>query len=444
MSTPESSATLLNGANGHDSSLVDLGLDELIPAELRKIVDGEEPNPAVSTKPAPEVKPPVEGETPDPEDKKPVEDIDLSPENIENLLEGKLDQVKSTKSDDEEVKPFWHEDKNYQELLAKVRYSGFSPEKIDKLIQEAADKKVLEQGKYVQGVETELEQIKSSNSLLTSEVERLKTVERYAAFDSLPETLEKYGKPLNEAALNMKKLLDLEGAPGLVQNLILAKDRVQFTELIKDIDFDDATLTQLTNYWRTYKDLEFKYVQDKSSAKENLTKHLQSNIPEETAYKILKTSLMDVLKQDKRYGYIQKGIQEGIKDNEEVQNVLAMHKLNFFNLVKAVSNPLDHSNNSQWLDKLAKFTLDAAHNANIESKYHKVQESMQAQTELLKKVVGAYKKLMESAKGITGTKGVSKVNGATSKASSEEDILKEFNDFLNDKVKVEKLIPMGD
>lgn len=368
------------------------------------------------------------------------EDLDLSPENIDNLIKDPNNIVKKPQEDE---KPSWHEDNTYKQLLTKLKFSNITPTQIDKIIVDAIDKKVLKDADERNTLSTELEQLKTKDQLQSAEIDRLKNIERTAFFDTMPETQKTYREPLGQLQQSMKAVLDMEGANVSVQQIVSAKNKAEFTELTKDIDFDDATLTKLTNYWRSYKELEFKYVEDRKSAQQNLRKHLSFNISDENANNLFKSSLIEFSRSDERYAYVRKAIQEGLVGHEHVSKILGIAKANFLNIIRAVSNPVDYSKNVTWLDGVAKFALDAAHSAHVEDNYGEVVKQNEALTTNLKKVIKAYKQLYGSAKGITGKKGTI-VNNAQHRNGNDESSKKDKEDFeklLSNRLDVSEILP---
>lgn len=436
-----------------DLGLVDL--DELIPKELRDAVNNPEKKTEKTVK--------TQAPEPNNDDDKSVDDdtstddgaddgaskeddddeLDLSSDNIDKLIDGDNDAV--NKKPVQDTKPHWHEDPTYKELTTKFKFSNITPEKIDKLILDAIDKKVLTDSEERNTLNIEVEQLKSSDALKSAEIDRLKNIERTAFFDRMPETNETYFKPMVQLETSMKAVLDMEGTSVSLQQILAAKNKAEFTETIKDIDFDDATLQKMTNYWRGYKELQFKYLEDKKTAQTNLRQHLSFNIPDDAANKLFSTSILDFSQADERYSYIKKAINEGLQGHEHVGKILHAAKSNFLQIIRAISNPVDYSKNVKFLDSIAKFTLDAAHSAHIEDQHKSLQEQNKILQTNLVKVVNAYRKLKGSAEGITGKKGplvrTNKENGHD-RASKKD--LEEFQNLLSNKIGVADILPTFD
>lgn len=421
-------------------------LDDLIPSELRTAVDKTDKTKAPVKTKATSKKEAADDKQEDSSDDEPDEqtdddgengDLDLSPDNIDKMLDGDPNAV--DKKEKEEEKPSWHEDETYKELLSKTKFSSITPEKLDKLIVDAIDKKVLKDAEERKTLDTELEALRTQEQLNTAEISRLKNIERVAYFDSLPETAEKYKVPMGQIATSVKSLLELEGTKVTTQQILSTKNRAEFTELTKDIDFDDQTLLQLTNYWRSYKDLEFKYGEDRKSAQTDLKKHLSHSISDKSAKGILQTSLLQFINADEKYSYIKKAVQEGFDKHEGVANLLQMAQSNFMNIIRAISNPVDYSKDAKWLSDVANYTLEAAHSAYQEDQNVELRKEKEVLTKNLIKVVKAYKKLYGSAEGISGKKGVSKTTESSNGREEKED-LEEFKSLLNNKISIDDVL----
>lgn len=455
--------------NGMGGNYMTSSIDDLIPEELRQAVEKlEKPKSETKTKvdddeedlELPEYKNAPSKESDEDEEEEDQdeeeddneesyeesegdddEDLSLESESIDKLLSGELDAVSKKKKKSADVEQdediFWHDDEDYTEIVNKLNYSDVDQKELDKLIKKVADKKTLDTSKYVQGLTSELSQLKKSRELLDSEIKRLKEVERAAHFDNSPEVQEKYGKPISDSILAIKDVLDLEGIDVSIREVIDAKDRTSLNRLLEDYAIDDASKTKLQNHWKNYRELQMQYEVDKSEAKNNLKKHLSTNIPEETATKILRNGLANLLKTSEEMKYIQDGIDEGLDKNKEVNDVLALAKQNFFQLVSVLSTPSEYVHNHSWLEGLAKYVVDASHSRNLATKYHSEVKEKQRLEKDLAKVVKAYKKLAGSAKGITGDKnGVGYFKGGSRKADKESsaEILEEFNDLLKGKI----------
>lgn len=370
------------------------------------------------------------------------EDIDLSDESINKFLEGDIDAVskKASKKDLDEEESFpWYENEHYKKLLQKASYAGVSQKELDQIIQDASDTKVINNSKYIQGLESKTNEYTAKLDRQEKEIQRLRQIEKGHMFDSLPETQEKFTKPIQADISNMRKILDMEGVPSYLPKLLNAANKAEFTEILRDSELADSDLTRLTNYWRSYRENVFNYNNAKQEALKTGQGLLKHNIDDSQAETLLKNNIIDFLKSDKKYKYIEEGIQKGVQNNQEVSDFLATARNNFVALTKALANPTDFVHDDKQMNALARYVLESAHNMNIEKKYYDAQERLKNSEEKLLKVVKAYKKLAKSGNGISESRRGVYVAKNTDKSNDTKE-LDAFKAFLKDDAKLEDIL----
>jgi DNA-binding transcriptional MerR regulator len=413
--------------------------DSWVPEELKVALANQTKDQQPIDKGTPQDPPPQDPPTDDEiqqtvGDDKVEDEIDINPENIDKLLAGDLEAIKkgkkTTAAPEEETFP-WHDTEEYKELIKHAKYAGFDQKKIDKLIQEASDKKILDKAEYIKGLEKSKEDLARDTELTKTEVARLKQVERAAYFDTLPETQEKFTKPMSSAIVEMKKILDMEGAPVKVSQLLDAKDRASFVNLIKDIPFTEEDTTRITNIWRSYRALDTEYSTAKLEAQNNLTKFLGTSLPNETVTTVFRNSLGDLLKEaDPQYNYIREAVTKDITKYPEVSEIIGRAHANFSNLIKAFGNPKDVIHNPAWLGTMNKFFVESAHHRNMAGKVPDLQAKLAKAEEQLTKVVVKYRDLAKSAKGINGSGPGLRNSSSNPSTRSANDDLEEFKKVL--------------
>ena len=340
----------------------------------------------------------------------------VSTDNIDDLIAGKV----TAKADDAPETPDWHETPEYKDLIKKVGFvNGIKNEDFDKAIKAVLDKKVIETSTYTNGLEEKITKAKQTEEGLKEEVSRLKNIEKDAFFDNLEETKEKFATPMNNAATQLKQVLDINGSTVSLNKVLLAKNITEFNNLLKDQGLDEKDLDSARSLWRSYNDLHRDYKASKEDARSSLKNHMSSNIPEETVKKIMGNTIADAMKKDPRFDYIKNGISQD-EYPEEVTKVLGRAHQNFANITQALSNPHDSARNSTWLGQLAAFTLDAAHNANEAAKLPDVISKLAAKEEDMKKLVVAFTKLRDSNKGINGSNGIARMNGSSNGTADDK------------------------
>lgn len=361
------------------------------------------------------------------------DDLVLNDENITKLLEGDLDAVAKNAqqlSDEDADAPGWHNNKSYTDLLEKVNYTGVTQEQLDAIITEASDTKVLQNGKYTTGLKDKVTELENAKEVSILELDRLREIERLAHFETSEDVTSKYAKPMDTAANEVAKILEFEGIPLQAQQIMGVTDRASLNNMLADYTMDDDARMKLTNQWKSYREMAVSYTADRTEAKKDLSKYLGTNLDSKVANKILQNSLSEFMQSDEKYAYIKDGILGGIDKNPEVSNVLANGKNNFLNILQALGAPSDYVHNDKWLDGLAKYMLDAAHNKSKTDQYYKAMEKHQQTEKNFIKVVKAYRKLAGSAKGFNGNNGsIVPTSNKGGKAQQTQD-LEEFKSFL--------------
>lgn len=372
------------------------------------------------------------------------EELDLSATNIDKLIsEGDVEAIRKKTEGDTDT-PFWHDEEEYKSFLEEYHYVDLDITKLDTIIKSAAEKASVENKKYTDGLQQQIEDYKGKVQAAEAEKERLKTIERAAYFDNLPETVDKYSKPMNTAVSEITRILQTEGVNVTNTRLLAAKDRTELTKLLENSDIPDEINTQLVNHWRNYKQLQFEYLTDKKSSMENMANSLNTTITPEVSDNVLKTSLVKLLRADTKYGYIDEAIKDGLDPNSDVAEVISKAKGNFLGILDAVANPTEYSRNTDWLENLSTFFLRAAHNENIEPKYNSLRSELQEKEASLKKVVNAYLELRNSARGISGaTGGAYKVTPRTKATAAKEDkaVIEELEGILSGDIKMDDILP---
>ena len=421
-------------------------IEDLIPSELKAVVEKQEAeNKPVVTEENPKENTPIE-KTPSSKKEVQIEvspedetSVDISDEGINNLLKGKIDSPKNSASEGEdEDKPYWHDDPEYKNILQNSR--GVDQKSLDKIIRAAADKKVVDTSKVVQSLEKKIEDSKATESKLSEKIDRLQKIERAAHFDNTEEAQEKFFKPMNESAQALRKTLELEGVNIPLQRFLLAKDKAALTALLRDENLDDDSIKEIASHWKAYKEVEHDYNNTKTEAQKDLRKFLSTNISPEKARDIVRSGLKSLLKEEK-YSYIQKAIEEGVDGHEDVKNILDIGQRNFFNIVKAISNPSEFAHNSEWLEALAKFTFDAAHATEVEIKHKELQKNYTATEDKLRKIAVAYKNLLKAGKGINGTNAVISGRNGKSESYDVSSEKKQFEKLLTGAIDIEDILP---
>lgn len=415
----DTSATSTTASDNSAMQDISNSMTDLLPPELVAAVNKNKTTEVVTEKveakaapAAVDVKPEEVVKSVDVKDN--VDDVNI--DNIDELIEGKV-TAKATE-DTEEV-PDWHETDDYKNLVKKVGFvNGIKNEDFDKVIKSVVDKKIIESETYKNGLEEKLTKAKQTEDSLKEEIERLKSIEKDAFFDNLPETTEKYAKPMNDAATQMKQLLDINGVNVDINKILLSKNLTEFNNLLKNENLDDEDSTKIKNLWRNYRDSFVQYDAAKIDARNNLKKHMSSDIPIDTVKKIMGNTIAEAMKKDPRFEYIKNGISQD-EYPEEVTKVISRANQNFANITQALSNPHDSSRNGAWLNSLAAFTLDASHNANEAAKVPEITKQLESKVNDLKKLAVAYTKLMQSAKGINGANGIARINGNSNGTSDD-------------------------
>ena len=438
-------ATSLNITQRVDA---DSEIDDLIPDDLKAAYAkiAAEETPKEDPKKEEKVKA-AEDDSTEPEEKpKATEDISdelISSDSISKLLSGEDEEKKTDEGEKKEEFP-WSENQIYKDLLSALSNAGLKKQQVDSFLQEVVDKHIVDKSKIVNGLESKLEEKDAQEKLLTAELARLREIEKGVKFDSLEDVKTKYHAPRAEIASNIRRLLDLESIDIPASKLLAAKNMAEFTDLIKDVQFDDdSVLTNLKNYWRAHKTLDHDYEKERKEAAENVTKNLNATLTKDSLNSVFKTALSDMMKSSEKYKYINEAIQKGLDKDEKVAGVIRGAKKNVESIFKALSDPGTYANDRGWLKSLTSFIIDASHKSHIEDQYTELSTKYADQTKDLKRLYAAYKELRESARGIQGSKGMagSKSNGHKSTSVEPDKDAEKLVKFINNKLDIDDLIP---
>ena len=409
---------------------IGLGLDDLIPAELKEHMEKSQGGSISSTPPRPDPttnaptdpstpprEPTIEPPAADPAPIPPAQDppftngkveFDFSLDNIDKMLAGDTSAILKKPAQDpadpgKEEKPFWHEDEDYKQFTTKAFSFGLQQKEVDDLLRNITDKSTVDTSKYTQALEKEKADLIKKTGGYEDEFKRLKDIEKAVNFDMLPGTKEKYFNSMNTDMNTMHDILGMEGVDISARQLSAAKDKAEFSSIIDKTLFDDADYNRLYNSWRNYKSTEYTYNKDRQDAITGLNTVLQKKIPEDKALTIYRTNLSSLMHKEKdRYGYLHEAIMDDISKHEDESALVSESSANFTEMLNAMADPNAHLADSAWLDKMAVNSIRAAHNKNMEAKYAaKVQEASEIK-DRLEKVVKAYAEAVNSSKGITG------------------------------------------
>lgn len=420
-------------------------IDSLIPEELKAAVDKEELELVDEDEPVESDDNELEVAAPSGsfiEDEYPVDaDLDLSLDNIDRLMDGDLDALKKTNAVEDEVDvPVWHDAADYKDLVEKVAYNGMDQAQLDEVIRNASDKRVLDSGKYTQGLQAKLKKLEESQGLYDSEIARLRQIERSAHFDSSSEVKSKYIDPLRGIQSAVSDVIDTEGLPVTANDILTAQNRIALNELVSPYGLEDSTVNKIVSQWSSYRQLHRDYGIEKSSAQKDLHKHLGTNISEDMSNKILNNTLVSFMGGDDKHSYIKEAIMsDNINEHPEVVDVVNRAKGSFTSFINALAAPSEYVNNQQWLNEFAEYTFETSHNKHIADKFYAEKETHDRTKDTLNKVVKEYRKLAASAKGISGNTGPSRMNGHSTTTSSKAN-KDNYNDFLNGKIDIDDLM----
>lgn len=432
--------TGLNGAGGSDLSfsLEDLIPDELKEAREKKVKDTGEDVPAGRQ----ELLQQEEAEDGDAEEI-PIpqqngesdEDFDYSPEAIDKLLKGDVTAIEKKHKQPEEEKevPPWHDNPKYKELATKAKQYGFSQQELDEIIENVSDAKVIANSTLVEGLREKAEEYEKAQRLTKSEIARLRKVESAAHFDSLDSTQKEFFTPMRELSGKIRNILDLEGSPVSVQDVLQAKDRTTLIEIMKSSDLSDEDMTNLGNYWRGYRELSQKYNETRGEAQRDLKKFLGGRLEDEDIKERLRDTLGDFVKSDPMYNYIKEGIMNPSEMPQNVSNVLATALANFKGIVKGLSPDLAHD--SKYISDLGKYVLQSAHTYHLQAEHAEVLDERDTLKNQVRDLTRAYYQLAKSGKGIIGKGGSSNFlsNGNTKGSDSDKkEKLKKMTAFMED------------
>ena len=411
-------------------------IEDLIPEEIRKALseqektegsptDIPEPKTTESTKqaqPAGE----VSGEEDD-EEEIGTDDSDISQEELAAIL-GEKNEKEAT----EETGPSWKAMERYKKVISKIGHTGLRDADLDEMIQEVVDAQVIEVAERNRKLDELAQKAVKTNEKLTTEISRLRNIEKGAFFDALDSTQSEFIKPLDNIKVAVKDMLQFEGSDISPNQLLAAKDKAAFTDLIGDIGFAEADLQKLTNLWRSHRELNAKYLISKKEAAKDLSRHLSTTLEDNQLTKVMQNALADLITHDD-FSDIKMGIVEGIDKHKDVGEILTQAQTSFRNLGKALGNPTDAVNDPDFLQGLAQWIIRATRNEFKARESGGLAAKLAETQSQLKKLASAYKKISNSARGVEGKpKGNSSYKGnSNGKGESTEELLKEFHRIIN-------------
>lgn len=409
-------------------------LDELVPENLRqaaeKSLEQEEERERPKLQASKDSKD-------SPEEK--VEASEEEGEEIDKIIkEHSPDQEDEPEPEPE--KPFWKDHDIYKSIVDKLTYAGVPAAHMDKLLQEVADSKTIENGKLITGLETRVAEKDQLLQEYKDEFIRLKDIERSAFFDSMPETAESFISPMQTARSIMQNIIERESIPVPLDQLLATKNKSEYTRLLESLDIDDVAYNQLTNQWRNYKELQDQYLVASKEAKENLGAKLKLNITPERESQILKNTLQEAVATDDQMRYIEHAVVDGLDKHAPVGKLLADYQTHFKSLARALSNPQDYVTSNRWMTSLARFVLKAQHDALQSSQYGMLKADYDKKMHEMQTLVKAYVDLRGEAKGqlkSNGSRGPV-VNGKHVDSDSKKDA-EAFQKFLKGDLKFEDL-----
>lgn len=422
------------------NSIAGFNIDDLIPENLRKAVTEHQKvtQPVEEDEEEEVVDEPLLPTLDAAEDNQEftADNADFSPEALDRLLkEGDIDAIikKPTKvPEDTDDLPFWHEDDDYKALTQHLYAYGLEANDVDKVLQKVIDKSTLDNRSLVDGLNEEINNLKSQYTNTKSEIERLRELERVVRFEESEETKKNYLQPIYSARDEVDAILEREGIKVSAAELFQAKDVTGMTKLLGEHDLEGKDLNTIRNHFRNYKDLVIKYNTDREAAKQSLKKVLKTNISDDTVKKVYTNQVNKLLTDNEALAYIREGLKDRNKIPNDVVNVLVNSEANFKNFVEALNSPQEHVFSPEFLNDLAAYVFNAAHNERMAKAYTPIAEENNKLKEALVKVSGEYKKLVKSAKGIQGSRGGVGTTPTRSgkKAKSMEEIAKEHREEI--------------
>lgn len=417
-------------------------IDEIIPAELKEAIAKdtsllpsderviEEPKKAKRVLEEEEVI--VDEVVPD--KKRPAYEI---PEQDEDILgvEDDIDEIlglkKTEDTSEKEEKPFWTELEAYKPLAEGLRFSGLKDDSLNTFVKEVVDKAVIDNSKYKQSLESKLNKYESELLIKDKEIGRLKNIEKSAFFDGLPETQEKFIKPMTSDLTEIQKILQYEGIDINPAKIVTTANKAELAKLFKDTTITDDDFNNIISHWRSYRDTLYHYNNEKGQAQKDLSKSLKTDIADDVISSIVKEVVEDVTTNDEEYSYIKEALMEGADKHEDVAEIIANSHNNFYKLVKALGNPTDFARDPNWLRALAIHELQHSHRKAMTNKYYNLKKEYDIQKEKLVKVAKAFKKIKGAGSGISG-KGKSytslNTNGAAAKPI-DDDLIDKYTKF---------------
>lgn len=373
------------------------------------------------------------------------EELDLSEENINKLIEGDIDTLKTVKPEDDTPEALnFDEDeyvKKFKETYGYVEFDKDGNELTD-MLRSVAESAALKNKTYQNSINKELEETKSKLAKLEEKDVRFKSIERGLYFDQLPETISKYGEPMNHAVSEINRIITTEGLPVSIGQVIGAKDRKQVNEYLKDVDLPDGVHTQLMNHWRNYKDTDHIYRTAKNAAVTKLKSSTSTSISDEVLVNVVETAVNNRIKTDPRFKYVDDAISEGLTVDHPVMDVISKTKGNLSQIFDAIRNPTDYAKDLEFQENLADFFLQAAHREAIEDKYYELQNQYKSKESDLKRLAKAHLELKRSMSRESEGAPVSiRAKGVSRKQEdTEAEKMESFKDLLKGEINLEDLI----
>ena len=440
----------------------DTTIDDLIPQELKQAeekvsspakedtkVRHQAPQPKTKTQ-APSIQTPQEPQIQTQPQAPATEDDDnISLDDIDKLLDGDFDSLhkKDTQTQDQdEPQALWSDIEGYKTLKTRLKQLGVPQKELDSTLQELVDKQSLSSNVYLKGLEDKTISLEKELEYLRKDHERLKQIEKSAYFDSLPEVKSTYIEPMTEHITAIKSMLDYTGEDIPLTDVLNANNRKELTDIVGKVNWDSEDLSKLTNHWKSYKDVMFKYHNAKKEAQTNINKYISTEISAKDGDTILRNALVDFSQSSDKYKYIVDAINEKkVGEDEDVSYILANARANFQAMLKALADPTKVVRDPNWLETLAKRELEREHNYIIQKKYYDLLEEVKTKDEKTLKLAKAYKKLHDSARGLNGkSKRAYYDNGfsGTGKLKNNvlEDDVKAFSAFIDGKLDIDDLI----
>lgn len=373
------------------------------------------------------------------------EELDLSEENISKLIEGDINTLKTVKPEEDSTEVLnFDEDEYVKKFKETYEYVEFDKEgnELTDMLRSVAEKAALKNKAYQQSLNKELEETKANLGKLKEKEDRFKSIERGLYFDQLPETISKYGEPMNHAISEINRIITTEGIPVSIGQVIAAKDRKQVNEFLKDTELPDGVHTQLLNHWRNYKDSDHLYRTAKSAAVSKMKSTTSTHIPDEVLVNVVETAINNRIKTDAKFKYVEEAISKGLTPEDPVMGIISKTKGNLSQIFDAIKNPTDYAKDLEFQEKLADFFLQAAHREVVEDKYYELQNKFNSTQTDLKRLAKAHLALKKSLS--TDSEGAplairAKAN-SKQEVATEEAKVESFKDLLKGDINLDDLL----